>query len=287
MLTVGLFCALAVEIAAPVDTSDKTISEIQQLLSKNDFPAAATALAAALKRDPGNAGLYDLRGILEAQQQDYGAAEVDFTKAIRLNQQLTGAYLNLGKLYLMRIDNDATAMGKATNVYSQLLRIHPELVDARYQLAALLEWQGEFRRSFQELTRLPESEQAKSRVLAFRCADLAGMGEQANATKAGEDLLGASDLSEHDVLETLPVLTRTGKQEIICNLLEGLAKRQLASAETLLHLAETYESLRRFAQARQTLEKASQMEPQSTAPLLALARVAEKQHDLEGALGYL
>ena len=287
VLTVGLLWALAAGIAAPAETSDETISAIQQLLSKNDLPAARSALAAALKRDPANAGLYDLRGILHAQQQDYAAAEADFTNAIRLNQQLTGAYLNLGKLYLMRIDSDATATGKAVNIYSQLLRIHPEIVEARYQLAELFEWQGEFRRSLEELARLPDGEQAKSRVLALRCADLAGMGEQANATKAGEDLLSASDLSEHDVLETLPVLTRTGRQDIICNLLEGLDKRQLASAGTLIHLAEAYQGLQRFPQARQTLEKASQMEPQSAAPLLALATVAEKQHDLEGALGYL
>jgi tetratricopeptide (TPR) repeat protein len=287
VVTFGLLWALVAGIAVGADTPDEIILGIQQLLSKNDFSAAGNALAVALKRDPANGGLYNLRGILEAQQQHYGAAEADFTRAIRLNRQLTGAYLNLGRLYVMRIDSDAAAMGKATNVYSQLLRIHPEMIEATYQLAVLFEWQGEFRRSLQELTRLPEAEQVKSRVLALRCADLAGIGEVANAEKTGDDLLGASDLSEHDVLDTLPVLTRTGRQDILCNLLEGLEKRQLASSGTLVRLAETYESLHRFAEARQTLERASQREPQSAATLLALARVAEKQHDLEGALGYL
>jgi tetratricopeptide (TPR) repeat protein len=287
VLTFGLLWALATGIAVEADTPDETISRIQQFFSKNDLSAAGNALAEALKRDQRNAALYDMRGILHAQQRDYAAAEADFMKAIRLNRQLTGAYLNLGKLYLMRIDNDPAAMAKATNIYSRLLAIHPEIVEARYQLAELFEWQGEFRRSLQESKQLPATERVKSRVLALRCADLAGLGEQGNAEKAGEDLLVASDLSAHDVLETLPVLTRAGRQDLLCKLLEGLEARQLASAGTLVKLGEAYESLQRFPQARQTFERASQMDRQSAAPLLALARVAEKQHDLEGALGYL
>ena len=70
-------------------------------------------------------------------------------------------------------------------------------------------------------------------------------------------------------------------------LLEGIAARGLASPATLHSLAALYERSGRLPNARNTLESAARTEGVNSRTLLDLARVAFKQRDFEGTLGYL
>jgi tetratricopeptide (TPR) repeat protein len=66
-----------------------------------------------------------------------------------------------------------------------------------------------------------------------------------------------------------------------------LDARGAAGFSTLQRLAVAYEQLQRPAEARKTLERVAQLDPQNPAHLLELARLAEDAKDHEGALGYL
>jgi len=89
--------------------SSETVQRIQQLLEAGDTATAQALLSQALRESPDRAGLYNLQGVLKAQEGDFASAEASFRKAIKLAPDLEGAYLNLGRLYQEHIPKDLAA----------------------------------------------------------------------------------------------------------------------------------------------------------------------------------
>jgi tetratricopeptide (TPR) repeat protein len=75
--------------------------------------------------------------------------------------------------------------------------------------------------------------------------------------------------------------------EVARALLEGLDSRHALTTDSLRQLAAAYEGTGDLAKARAVYERSAQGAPPSLTTLLALARVAWKQKDYEGVLGYL
>lgn len=184
---------------------------------------ARNELETELKQQPGEGGLYNLLGIVEARENHYPAAERNFIKAIELRPQLAASYLNLGRLYTRNFNQDSVIRHKAIKVYRQLLRLNPELPEARYELAAVLQQGGAFRESLSELDRLPTAEQERSQALALRCADLMGLGRDAEANQTADRFLRAPELSESEGLFLAGVLQAGKHDELALNVLESLA----------------------------------------------------------------
>jgi tetratricopeptide (TPR) repeat protein len=269
------------------DPRETAILLIQQVIASGDLVTARNQLGTALKQHPGEGGLYNLLGIVDAREKRYPAAERNFTKAIELSPQLAASYLNLGRLYTHSFTADSDTRRKAIRVYRQVLKLNPELPEARYELAALLQQIGAFRESLSEIERLPAVEQERSQALALRCADLTALGRDAEANEAADLFLRASELSESEGLFLAGVLQTWKYDGLALSVLESLARRQLASRDGLYALALAYERANQLAGARATLETVAQQIPDRLKPLLDLARVAHKQQDYEGALGYL
>ena len=265
----------------------ETLAHAQQLIERRDLAAARSELTGALGAYPRDPGLRNLLGVVEAQQGDYRKAEADFKIAIAAGSRFTGAYLNLGRLYQENAAKDPRALKKGLEVYRRLLDFEPENVEATYQSAVLLGRLASFQASLDRLSRLPAEDQQRAQALSVRCADYAGLGETARAEGAAARLLAREDLAEADVLSILPVLESHKRDDLEGRLLEGLAERKLASPATLNRLGLHYERRGRLDQARQTLERVAELEPNSVATLLELARVANQQKDNKGALGYL
>src|SRR6185437_1417243 len=112
--------------------------------------------------DPRNGGLFNLRGIIHAQRQEYDQAAKDFSKAVELSPGLSGAYLNLARIYQLRSKDDDSAVRSAIDVYRRLLRLQPGSVEARSQLVLMLEKKGDFNAALAEFALLPASEQQKA-----------------------------------------------------------------------------------------------------------------------------
>jgi len=264
-----------------------TIQKVQQLIEHGDLASARSELTRALKFYPKKAGLHDLLGIVDAQQGRHRAAESNFRKAIEEDPHLTGAYLNLGRLYQEKAGNDPEALQKGLRVYRSLLKLAPANSEANYQSAVLLERLGSFKASLDHLSRLPPSAQERPQAVAVRCADFAGLGDRGQADPEAARLLSSRELTEADILPILPRLEAHGRNDLAVRLLEGLVERQLASPDALHHLAAHYQQRGQLDRARVTLEKLAATRPGSVPLLLELARVADNQHDYKGALGYL
>ena len=265
---------------------ENALLAIQDRIASGDLGGAEISLFKALKLHPADGGIYNLLGVVHAQQQNYSAAESDFENAIRYSPQLTGAYLNLGRIYEMKAGTAGNA-ARAERLYRDLLKKQPGTTAARLQLAMVLEWRGAFGESLTELAKLPAVEREKSRALALECADSAGSGREADASRAAEKLARAPDLTDQDVRNILPALENGKHDALVVKLVAGLRDRGLASPESLERLAQAYARLNQLPEARKAFEAAQRREPAKLDILLELARIAYKQRDLEGALGYL
>lgn len=281
-LTVMLLACL-LPAAFAQTAREQLILQIQELMQQNQATEARQALNTAIRKYPGDAGFENLLGIIEAQAGNYRAAEAAFKRAIGRMPKFTGAYLNLGRLYQENSSHDQTAPQKALQTYQQLLRFQPDHVEANYQCAALLQLRGDFAASQQHLSQLPADYQNRANVLAVRCANYAGLGQLAQADEAASQLAAHPDFSEPDVFSILPAL----RDKLGVRLLEALLARERATTETLRRLGLLYERQSRLVEARAALEKSVGGNPPSVELLMELARVAERQQDYKGALGYL
>jgi len=283
-----ILLAPAAALPAPPDTSadEARLVRIQQAIQSGDLGGARSELQELVARAPGDPRIYNLLGVVDAQENNFAAAESSFRRAVQLDPRFTGAYLNLGRLYQEHA-NKKGGLDSALKVYQKLLEFEPDHVEANYQAASLLNRLGQFASSLQHLSRLPADAQQRAPALALRCADNAALGKRAQADAATIQLSAAADLTEADVLPILPALHDHHADDLGTRLLEAIAQRGLGSNVGLQALAGLQEKQGRFKEARETLEKDLQLEPPSVPVLIRLAKFAYQSGDLEGAVGYL
>lgn len=279
---------LLIAVLLPAQSSSSALAtRVQELIAKGDLAAARAELAATVQRGLADAAVYNLTGIVEAQAGNYRVAEAGFQKAIRLAPQAVSIYENLGRLYQEHAGEDPAALAKAVEIYRALLRLDPAGAEGRFQLARVLAFTGAYGESESHLKKLPAETRAQPGALATLLVDQAGAGRPAEARQTAARLAAHGDLAEADVTSIVPALERAKASDIEEILLEKLAARGLASPAALKTLAGLYEARGDFPQARQTFESVAARGGVTVPALFDLARVAFKQRDFEGTLGYL
>ena len=264
-----------------------TILRIQQLIGNRQLVEARIQLTEAAKRFPADAGFDNLAGIVEAQQGNYTAAEKNFNQAIKRAPKLTAAYLNLGRLYQENVAADPQAQQKALRVYGMVLDYDPNNLEANYQSAVVLLQRREYQDSLNRLSRLPPDGRGTAQAIALLCADYAGLDNRKEADDAAARLILNPEFSELDAQQMLLGLETGKRYDLITSLLESLQKRQTLSPGASHTLGLAYERTNRLLEARSALEKSAAAGNLSVASLLDLARVAYRQQDYRGSLGYL
>ena len=264
---------------------DQTIESIQAAIEKGDQAAASRLLDEALRQYPQEAGLFNLRGVVHAQQSQIEQARADFERAVHLKPSLMPAWRNLARACQLLTDPSANAC--AADAWRHVLRAAPADPEAATSLATVYEWQGKFTESLREIDKLPPAEIGRSAVLALRCADLHGLGRTQEATLEAQRLVQAADFSESDAAAVFPVFESKAGAPLVVTLVEALDTQGKASAVSLRRLGVAYEQLDRLSDARRVLERVALLEPNNPSHLLELARVAYHLRDLEGCLGYL
>jgi tetratricopeptide (TPR) repeat protein len=254
-------------------------SAILEMIQSGRASEARSALLAVLKIRGADAELWNLLGVVNAQENKITEAEQAFRKAVTIAPKLEPAWLNLGRLY------QVSGSGKAIAVYETVLKLDPASAEAHHQLALLLQSSGDFRGSLAHLNRLPPADSDRKEALALRCAAEAALGNNAAALAAADKLLKNPQLEEEDALAILPVIEARNKR-VALRLLEGLDKRGMAK-QSLPQLGRAYEQNGDLKQARDIYERIAQGSGPSSSVLLDLARVAWKQKEYESTLGYL
>jgi tetratricopeptide (TPR) repeat protein len=283
----GIVLCFVAPLRSQNPEAERAIESVQSAMENGDQAGASRLLTDALARYPREAGLYNLRGVLHAQQSEVADARADFQQAVDLSPALTPAWRNLARACQLIGGQDASGVSCAAGAWQHVLRTQPSDIEARASLATVYEWQGKFADSLRELEKLPAAELARPPLLALRCGDLAGLHRAPEAAQTARRLADHPEFSEADAASIFPVLESTRGADLVVMLVQALDARGQASPETLAHLAVAYEQLHRLPDARQALERVALADPQNPRHLLELARLAYLSHDLEGCLAYL
>jgi tetratricopeptide (TPR) repeat protein len=259
---------------------------IQQQIESGSLDAARASIAAALKLYPRDGGLENLLGVVEIQQGHTIAARQAFSAAVRHDPTLLGAYLNLSRIAMETAATDAAARAEAERLCEHVVQLDPANDEAHYQLATLLAWQKNYRRSLDQLSRLSTGAQSAIGAVALACQDHAALSDTATV-QAVATLAANSDLTEQDAFVCIPALRTVKRADLIAALLEASSAHRPLSANGLHMLGLAQEAGGNLAEARATLESAFAADSASIATLVDLTRVARAAGDNQGALGYL
>jgi tetratricopeptide (TPR) repeat protein len=273
-------------VQAPPSAIEQRLQQIQQSLQQGNLPAATAELADAIRSFPTEPSLYNFQGVVEAQGSNYQAAETAFRKALQLSPRYTGAAVNLGRLYQENLDQDPKALQKGIQLYQEILAYDPGNAEAQYQLAFLSLRNMQYLAALSGVGKLPQDLQQSPQVLAVKTAALAGLGRRAESNAVAGKLLVHPQLAAEDLLLVLPVLGKVNRPDLEKRFFDTLANRNLHSPASLRQYGLFLEREQDLPGARQALEKAVTA-PVQVSLLQDLARVAYKQKDLKGALGYL
>ena len=284
-----LMALVVLPICLLCQTSDRMqkILEIEDATTAGDLDTASRLIAGALKQNPKDGGLLNLRGVVHARRNELAEARQDFTEAVRFSPKLTPAWQNLARACQMLADGDASALACAMNSWERVCTLKPDDAEAHASLGLLYERGGEFSKSLIELRKLPADIASQTPNLLLVCADLAALGRTAEAHKIATQIDARSDFSEPDFNQVQNAFDSPVAASVAIPLIEGMDNRGAARPASLRRLAIAYEQSNRIADARKTLERLAELDPNNTAHLLELARLADNSKDYEAALGYL
>ncbi len=260
---------------------------IQDALQAGDLGAASRLIDSAFKEYPHDGGLFNLRGIVHAQRNELSAARSDFEEAVKLAPALKPAWQNLARACEMGEQQNSSARECAVSSWKHVLHLDSGDAEAHRSLAKLYEEQRKFSESLREVEALHGADAEETESLLIRCADLAGLGRAEEAKALAFELAPRADFSEQSWERVRGAFDAAPSASVTVALVEGLDARNAAGLASLPSLAVAYEQVGRPADARRTLERVAALDPQSTAHLLELARLADASKDYEGALGYL
>jgi tetratricopeptide (TPR) repeat protein len=261
-------------------TSEAQFTEqSQQLIRTGQLSAADRLLKEAIRVYPQSGGLYNLIGIVAAEQNRQADAEAAFRKSVQYSPALTPALLNLARVFYSQGKKDA-----AIQTYRRALRVDDHLEEAHANLAGLLLDKGDYAGAGQQLSVLPDSVQQQNRFRAMECAAFAGRGKVDRAKEVLAEMTGA--ITEEDVSLGAFTLAKLHENELVIQMLAPVSKEH-SSRELRGLLATAYARNGNLAQARAGFESLAREDPKQTNPLIEAARIAYQQKDYEGAAGYL
>jgi len=274
----------------PAQTKDPAFDlllEAQKLILDGEIDSAEELLNQVAREFPSDGRVFNLLGVVRAQKGEYIKAEKDFRKALDLIPGLTGAYLNLGRLYQENLAEDPEAKKKGIAVYRALLSFQPQNLEALYQVAFLLHLDGKYRESLAYLAQLPESEASRSEVQVLNCANRLAVGERDLGESIMRELISQNRFQEADLLPVLPAILDSGHTDLAIRMLENLHLRGSLSIPSCEGLATLYGKLGKYRDARILLESIAGRHPDLPALLVRLAWLSFDQADYEGSLRYL
>jgi len=120
-------------VSGQSNTAAQRLERVAALIVENRLVEAEQQLKSLLSVAPNSAAALDLLGTVRAKQGRLDDAETLFTRAVRADNQLIGAHLNLAYLYLLKGLPEKTALE-----LKEVLRLDPDNADASYKLAWLL-----------------------------------------------------------------------------------------------------------------------------------------------------
>jgi len=279
-IVLTLLCVLlAPAVATPqVKTSAERLERVAALISANQLAEAEQQLNQILKASPNDATAINFFGTIRAKQGRLKEAEDFFLAAIRVDDSLIGARMNLAYLYLLKREPDKTAAE-----LKKVLSLDPTNADAAYRLAWVLFSQGRFDEVIGVVDNVRQSQTLSAPMLAVLGDAYLRKGD---AIKAEESYLLALDAqsTNADALLGLAQLSQTkGDTKMAVAYLER-ASNLISSPELFYKLGRVALNLNLKDQGMVALKRAIVLRPDEPSYHFALGTAWLKQPpDLQGA----
>ncbi len=265
-------------VATQVKTSAERLERVAALISSNQLVEAEQQLNQILRVAPNEATALNFFGTIRAKQGRLREAEGFFLRAIRADNSLLGARMNLAYLYLLKGEPD-----KSAAELKKVLGLDPANADAAYRLAWVLFSQGRFDECIAVVDKFKQSQTLSAPMLAVLGDAYLRKGD---AIKAEESYLLALDLqsTNADALLGLAQLWQTKGDTTRAVEYVERASSLTNSPELLYKLARVSLNLNLKDKGVVALKRAVLLRPDEPSYHFALGTAWLKQPpDLQGA----
>ena len=257
-IAIALLCTVLTPAVAGTQrkTNPGKLERVAALINANQLVEAERQLNQILRIAPSDATALNFFGTIRAKQGRLKEAEGFFLRAIRVDDRLIGAHMNLAYLYLLRGEPDKTVAQ-----LEKVLTLDPANADAAYRLAWVLFSQGRFAECIAVVDKVKQSQTLSAPTLAV-------LGDaylrQGDTTKAEESYLLALEAqsTNADALLGLARLWQTKGDTAMAVAYVDRASSLTNSPELLYKLARVSLSLNLREQAVVALKQAVVLTPE-------------------------
>ena len=245
------------------------------LIAANQLAEAEQQLREVLKLAPNEATALNLLGAIRAKQGKLDEAEALFSRAVRSDNKLTGAHMNLAYLYLLKGVPEKTA-----SELKEVLRLEPMNAEAAYRLAWLLLSQGSIDECISFVEKLKAKQQPSAPLLGVLGDAYLRKGERGASVSALKRAieLKPDDPTYHIALGAAWLKHPPDLQEAEQSFRQFLRLRP-DDAQGQLHLGYVLLKQKQHREARELLERSIQKGSGTPEAFYYLGLIAQGQNE--------
>ena len=268
---------LAAAAGAAAQSGDRAgkLERAAALIGGGRLQEAERQLDEVLKAAPEDAAALNLLGAIRAQQGRLDEAEALFARAVRGDERLTGARMNLAHLYLLKREPE-----KAAGELREVLRREPSNAEAGHRLAWLLLRQGRLDECVALAEGLQQSAPSAPLFAVLGDAHLR-RGDTAAAVAAFRRAveLGPGEPAHHFALGSAWLKQKRPDLDAAEQSFRQFLKLRPDDAQGQLHLGYVLLKQKRDAEAREWLEKIVRANKATPEAFYYLGLIAQGEHD--------
>jgi tetratricopeptide (TPR) repeat protein len=273
-----LSLGLLVFVASFANASEVANNAARALIRQGKLPEAEQKLQKALSQNPRDASAMTLLGEVKVRRRQYLQAEKLFQDAVRIDPKLVAAHSQLASLY-----TDEERIDEAISASETVHKLRPQDMKTRAELAALYERKGKHQKSIELAKSIPAATRP-DRLLPVMISDYLGLNQPDEAQKLIGQILQKAPTNAELVPQLATIFLRQRMVNDAAQLLRIAEGHQKTTPSFLTALAKAQLSTGQSEQAKATIAKALELDPNYPDALLEQARQQGTAGDWSGAV---
>ena len=279
LLIVPLF---ATAQAARSTSDSARLQSAAQLLQQGNLAQAEIEARQLLPDTSLRPLAYALLGSIRLTQKNYPESAQFFEKALQLNPKLVGSYISLGNVYALE-----SKPTQAATKFREALQLDPGNVNARFALAQLESQSGHYVASLRWASPILPDLHKTDYGLVLLASDYLGQpGGDGEIPGLMKDWAALPNSDPAETLSFAQLLASHNRVPEAASLLEALQSKNGGSFDLFVALGNYDLQLALLPKAVTEFRLALDAQNDCSRCLYELARISERQSNLDDALGY-
>ena len=266
---------LPMEARTQVNKNDQRLEAAAELIRAQRLNDAEKQLDEILKIAPNDALAINMLGTVRAQQGRINEAESLFLRAVRIDQQLVGARMNLAYLYELK-----KQPAKVVSPLEEVLGLDPGNAEALDMLARAWLAQGQFEKSISVLEQAKQAAQLPASLLVLLGDTYLKTSNLAKAEESYQSALSQQNDDANAVLGLAQVQLQRGDLTTALEYLARAKKMSAPSPATLYRFALVASAAGLYEDANNALQAAIKLKSDDASYYFALGTTWIKKPDL-------